>query len=76
MALGLALGIGAAIASGRYLERQLFGLTPSDPSTQAVAVTLLALVALGAAYLPARRASRVDPLIALKIRIENPENPR
>lgn len=59
MAAGLAIGVSAAIAAGRYLENQLFGLTPSDSST-------LAAVALTAAYLPARRASRVDPLIALK----------
>jgi predicted permease len=66
MVIGLAIGLGAAIASGRYLENQLFGLTPSDPSTQALAIALLAMVSLAAAYLPARRASRVDPLIALK----------
>jgi predicted permease len=66
MIAGLAIGVGAAIAAGRYLENQLFGLTPSDPSTQALAVALLAIVSLAAAYLPARRASRVDPLIALK----------
>jgi predicted permease len=66
MAAGLAIGVGAAVASGRYLENQLFGLTPSDPRTQAFAVALLAAVALAAAYVPARRASRVDPLIALK----------
>ena len=66
MVIGLAIGLGAAVASGRYLENQLFGLTPSDPSTQALAIALLAMVSLAAAYLPARRASRVDPLIALK----------
>jgi predicted permease len=66
MIVGLAIGVGAAIAAGRYLENQLFGLTPSDPSTQALSVALLAVVSLAAAYLPARRASRVDPLIALK----------
>ncbi len=66
MVAGLAVGVCAALAAGRYLENQLFGLTPSDPMTQALAVALLGVVALAAAYLPARRASRVDPLIALK----------
>ena len=66
MVAGLAVGVCAALAAGRYLENQLFGLTPFDPMTQALAVVLLGVVALAAAYLPARRASRVDPLIALK----------
>ena len=46
MVIGLAIGLGAAVASGRYLENQLFGLTPSDPSTQALAIALLAMVSL------------------------------
>jgi predicted permease len=66
MTVGLATGVCAAIAAGRYIEEQLFGLSSSDPATQALSVALLAAVALAAAYLPARRASRVDPLIALK----------
>jgi predicted permease len=63
---GLLIGLAAAFASSRYLSSLLFGLTPTDPVTQAAAAGLLLAVALLAAYVPARRAARVDPLIALK----------
>jgi predicted permease len=66
MAVGLVLGAGAALVCGRGLESRLFGLTPADPWTLLLAVAILAGVALAAAYLPARRAARVDPLVALK----------
>jgi predicted permease len=66
MAAGLFVGVGAALASARSLESLLFGLTPTDARTQTLAIALLAVVALLAAYLPARRASRVDPLVALR----------
>jgi ABC-type antimicrobial peptide transport system permease subunit len=65
-AVGLAAGVAGALLASRYLESLLFGLTPTDPGAQALAVALLALVTLTAAYVPARRASRVDPLVALK----------
>ena len=66
MAVGIVIGVAASLAAGRSLESVLFGLTPGDAATQAIAVAILGGVSLVAAYIPARRASRVDPLIALK----------
>jgi predicted permease len=66
IAAGMALGIPGAIAGGRYIRSQLFGLRPADPLTLALACAALAAVALLAGYLPARRASRVDPMAALR----------
>jgi predicted permease len=63
---GIALGLGAAWAGGKFVESLLFGITGQDLATHAaVTVALLAATAL-AAYLPARRASRIDPLTALR----------
>ena len=55
----------AAIAT-RYLKTLLFGITPLDPATFVVAPAVLAAVALLTCYLPARRATRIDPMIALR----------
>ena len=66
IAAGIALGVPAAMAGGRYIRSQLFGLTPADPLTLTLACLALAAVALLAGYLPARRASRVDPMAALR----------
>jgi predicted permease len=63
---GLALGIPGALFSNALLESMLFGLSPRDPRTIAGAAIVLLAVALVAAYLPARRASRIDPLTALR----------
>ncbi|HEV8364790.1 MAG TPA: ADOP family duplicated permease [Gemmatimonadaceae bacterium] len=65
-AAGIALGIGAALAVTRVLSALLFGVGATDPLTYAAVSGVLAVVALGAMYLPARRASRVDPIIALR----------
>ncbi len=65
-AAGLMLGIGGAVAVTRYLETMLFGLTPLDRATFVIAPVAFALIALVAAYVPARRATRVDPLVALR----------
>ena len=68
VAIGLAVGFAAALASTRILESQrfLYGLTARDPWTLGIAVVVLAAVALFAGYLPARRASRLDPMQALR----------
>jgi predicted permease len=63
---GSALGLLAAVYATRITERLLFGLRPNDPLSLAAATLLLLLVAALASYLPARRATRVDPLVALR----------
>jgi putative ABC transport system permease protein len=64
--VGILGGISGAAAVTRYLEGMLFGLTPLDPATFITVSVLFTLVATIASYLPARRATRVDPLIALR----------
>jgi predicted permease len=66
VAAGLLVGVPAALACGRLVASKLFGLKPSDPASLAIASAVMILVALLAAWIPARRASRVDPLIALR----------
>ena len=63
---GLALGAGLAYAASRFVTSQLFGITPQDPLTLALAIGILVAVALGAAYFPAHRASKLDPMVALR----------
>jgi predicted permease len=64
--IGLALGVVASLGSTRLMSRLLFGVRAGDPRTFAGVAILLALVALMACYLPARRAMRLDPLVALR----------
>jgi ABC-type antimicrobial peptide transport system permease subunit len=66
LAAGLVVGILAVLAAGRLIASMLFGLQPNDVSTIAFSATLLVIVALAAGYLPARRASSVDPVTALR----------
>jgi putative ABC transport system permease protein len=66
---GVALGLGGAYVLTRYLESlttMLFGVSPRDPLTFGVIAVLLTVVALFACFIPARRATRVDPLVALR----------
>jgi predicted permease len=63
---GVALGIGGALAATRALESLLFGVSATDALTFAVVALLLALVALLACWIPARRAAKVDPMVALR----------
>jgi putative ABC transport system permease protein len=63
---GLSAGLGGALALTRVLQSQLWGVTPTDPATFAAAILLLVLVALGACVFPLRRATSVDPTIALR----------
>lgn len=64
--IGLGIGVLGALAITRTLKSLLFGVSPHDPSMLAVVAAILAGVALAACYLPARRAARVDPVIALR----------
>ena len=64
--LGLAAGIPVALALGRFLSNLLFGVRAADPTTFTTVALLLFAVAILAAYVPARRATRVDPMIALR----------
>jgi len=66
LVLGLAAGVAAALAAGRLVASMLFGLKPTDLSTIALAVLVLSAATLAAGYVPARRASRVDPATALR----------
>jgi predicted permease len=66
LGLGLAIGFSAALLGTRYIETQLFGVTATDPLTFAGGCVVLALAGLTAAVIPALRAMRVDPIIALR----------
>jgi putative ABC transport system permease protein len=63
---GVVVGVGASLAATRVLASQLFGVTPYDPATLSAVAVLVLGVGLLACYLPARRASRVDPKVALR----------
>jgi ABC-type antimicrobial peptide transport system permease subunit len=66
LVLGLAVGTGLALWAGQAASALLFGLKPNDPATFVAAAVLLAVVALVASYTPARRASRIEPMQALR----------
>jgi hypothetical protein len=64
--IGVAIGLPISLALGRLVASMLFNLTPSDPGSALGAVAILAGAALAAAYVPARRAAGVDPMVALR----------
>ncbi len=64
--IGVVLGLAGAAAAMRLMASLLFGVTPSDPLTFAAVAAILSVVALAACYFPARRATRIDPVVALR----------
>ena len=65
-AAGIAIGLGGALGLARAIESQLYDVTPADPLTLGGVAALVGLVAFAASAIPARRASRVDPVTALR----------
>jgi predicted permease len=65
-AVGILIGVPAAVAAARALQSQLFGVGPYDPGTIGLSITLMIAIAFAAAWLPARRAARIDPMTALR----------
>jgi ABC-type antimicrobial peptide transport system permease subunit len=66
VSLGVAAGLAGALVLGRWLEALTFGIAPSDPRVLMASAVVLALVALGATWLPAQRATRVEPRTAMQ----------
>jgi ABC-type antimicrobial peptide transport system permease subunit len=64
--IAISAGVGASILSARFMKSVLFGIASSDPFTRWSAAGLLLIVALGASWMPARRASHVQPMDALR----------
>lgn len=63
---GLVAGVGASILTGRLIQSLLFGVSPFDPPTLATVAFAVIIVAIVACYIPARRATNVDPMVALR----------
>jgi ABC-type antimicrobial peptide transport system permease subunit len=63
---GLGIGLAGALAASRLLDNLLFEVSPADPATFAAVSLMLLGVVVAAAYVPARRATRVDPILALR----------
>jgi ABC-type antimicrobial peptide transport system permease subunit len=63
---GLAIGMGVALGTSKFVASWLYGIKPNDPLALGVAVTVLLAAAMLAGYAPAWRASRIDPMVALR----------
>jgi putative ABC transport system permease protein len=68
--IGAAIGLPAALWLTRLVQSFLYGLTPQDPASIALATTALAVITGLSGYIPARRATRVDPMIAFAVRLK------
>jgi ABC-type antimicrobial peptide transport system permease subunit len=66
LAIGLAVGVPAAVGAGRLVQSQLYEISGSDPIALGCAALIIASATLLAAWLPARRATKVDPMVALR----------
>ena len=66
LAIGLAVGVPAAMALGRFVSTQLYGIQPHDPWIAGSTILVLTLVSAAAGLIPAHRASRIDPILALR----------
>ena len=66
LAIGLMIGVPAALGLGRYVASQLYGIEPQDPAIALATVIVLSLVSAAAGLIPAHRASRIDPILALR----------
>jgi ABC-type antimicrobial peptide transport system permease subunit len=66
LGIGLAVGVPAAIGLGRLVASQLYGIQPHDPGIALITVLLLTAVSAAAGLIPAHRASRIDPVLALR----------
>jgi ABC-type antimicrobial peptide transport system permease subunit len=64
--LGVLITLALAVAAGDGMQSVLFGVSPLDPLVYAAVVALVAIISLAASFVPARRATRVDPMIALR----------
>jgi putative ABC transport system permease protein len=64
---GITVGLVGAFAGARYMQSMLFGIEPRDPATFVAVAIAFAVVAMFASYLPARRATKVDPMVALRV---------
>jgi ABC-type antimicrobial peptide transport system permease subunit len=66
LALGLGLGVGGALLGSRLIRGMLFGIAPQDPVTLAGVAVIMAAIGVGACWLPALRAARIDPAVAMR----------